>query len=322
MVILKTSVLVGLLAVASGSGLHAAGYADHPVKVIVPFPAGGVTDIATRVIVQRLSERLGQQFYVENIAGAGGNIGMGDAAHAAGDGYTILFASSSIVVNPSLYKKIPFDVKKDLVPVTRAGASPNSWLVNRDFPAKTMKELIDLMKASPGKLSVASPGTGTTPSLSIELLKQELGVSFVTVPFAGGGPMTQSLLAGFTPIACGAIGNSVPMIKEGRIRALAITSNKRLATLPDVATLDEFGFKNQQAETMTGVFVPAGTPQPIVQLLQTEISAIVQEPDINARLEDLGIVPEGDSSADFAVYVKDEIAKWRRVIEVAKIDRI
>ena len=322
MVILKTSVLVGLLAVASGSGLHAAGYADHPVKVIVPFPAGGVTDIATRVIVQRLSERLGQQFYVENIGGAGGNIGMAGAAHAAGDGYTILFASSSIVVNPSLYKKIPFDVKKDLVPVTRAGASPNSWLVNRDFPAKTMKELIDLMKASPGKLSVASPGTGTTPSLSIELLKQELGVSFVTVPFAGGGPMTQSLLAGFTPIACGAIGNSVPMIKEGRIRALAITSNKRLATLPDVATLDEFGFKNQQAETMTGVFVPAGTPQPIVQLLQTEISAIVQEPDINARLEDLGIVPEGDSSADFAVYVKDEIAKWRRVIEVAKIDRI
>lgn len=126
MVILKTSVLLGLLAVASASSLHAAGYPDHPVKVIVPFPAGGVTDIATRVIVQRLSERLGQQFYVENIGGAGGNIGMADAAHAAGDGYTILFASSSIVVNPSLYKKMPFDVKKNLIPVTRAGASPNS----------------------------------------------------------------------------------------------------------------------------------------------------------------------------------------------------
>src|SRR5262249_11957974 len=127
-----------------------------------------------------------------------GNIGMADAAHAAGDGYTILFASSSIVVNPSLYKKIPFDVKKDLIPVTRAGASPNSWPVNRDFPAKTMKELIDSMKASPGQLSVASPGTGTTPSLSIELLKQ-LGVSFVTVPFAGGGPMTQSAARRFYP---------------------------------------------------------------------------------------------------------------------------
>ena len=164
MAILKISALLGLLAVASASSLHAAGYPDHPVKVIVPFPAGGVTDIATRVIVQRLSERLVRQFHVENIGGAGGNIGMADAAHAAGDGYTILFASSSIVVNPSLYKKIPFDVKKDLIPVTRAGASPNSWLVNRDFPAKTMKELIDLMKASPGQLTVASPGTGTTVS--------------------------------------------------------------------------------------------------------------------------------------------------------------
>jgi tripartite-type tricarboxylate transporter receptor subunit TctC len=321
--ILKTSVLLGLLAVASAPGLHAAGrYPDHPVKLIVPFPAGGVTDIATRVIAQRLSERLGQQFYVENIGGAGGNIGMADAAHAAGDGYTILFASSSIVVNPSLYKKIPFDVNKDFIPVIKAGASPNSWLVNRNFPAKTMDELIDLMKASPGKLSVASPGTGTTPSLSIELLKQELEVSFVTVPFAGGGPMIQSVLAGFTPIACAAIGNSVPLIKEGKIRALAITSNKRLATLPDVATLDELGIKNQEAETMTGVFVPAGTPRPILELLEKEISTIVRMPDVTARLLDFGVIPEGDSSADFAAYIENEIAKWKRVIEIGKIDRI
>jgi tripartite-type tricarboxylate transporter receptor subunit TctC len=318
MVILKTSVLLGLLAVASASSLHAAGYPDRPVKVIVPFPAGGVTDIATRVVVQRLSERLGQQFYVENIGGAGGNIGMGDAAHAAGDGYTMLFASSSIVVNPSLYKKIPFDLNKDLIPVTKAGISPNSWLVNRNSPAKTMKELIDLMKASPGELSVASPGTGTTPSLSIELLKQELQVSFVTVPFAGGGPMVQSLLAGFTPIACAAIGNSVPLIKEGN----AITSNKRLATLPDVATLDELGFKNQQAETMTGVFVPGGTPRPIVELLQKEISTIVRMPDVAARLLDFGVIPEGDSSAHFAAYIEKEVSKWKRVIEIAKIDKI
>ena len=239
-----------------------------------------------------------------------------------GDGYTILFASSSIVVNPSLYKKIPFDVNKDFIPVIKAGASPNSWLVNRNFPAKTMDELIDLMKASPGKLSVASPGTGTTPSLSIELLKQELEVSFVTVPFAGGGPMIQSVLAGFTPIACAAIGNSVPLIKQGKIRALAITSNKRLATLPDVATLDELGIKNQEAETMTGVFVPAGTPRPILELLEKEISTIVRMPDVTARLLDFGVIPEGDSSADFAAYIENEIAKWKRVIEIGKIDRI
>ncbi len=318
----RIPVLLAALAIVSTHGVHAANYPDHTVKVIVPFPAGGVTDIATRVIAQKLSERLGQQFYVENIGGAGGNIGMADAAHAPGDGYTILFASSSIVVNPSLYKTIPFDLEKDFIPVTKAGASPNAWLVNNDFPAKTMNQLIDLMKANPGQYSVAMPGTGTTPSLSIEMLKQGLGVSFVSVPFAGGGPMIQSVLGGFTPIACGAIGNSVPLIKEGKIRALAITTKEHLETLPNVPTLDELGIKHQEAETMTGVFVPTGTPKPIVDLLQQQISDIVRLPDVKARLLDFGIVPEGNSSADFAAYVKDEVAKWKQVIEVGKINKI
>lgn len=302
--------------------LHAASYPDHPVKVIVPFPAGGVTDIATRIIAQKLSERLGQQFYVENVGGAGGNIGMANAARAPGDGYTVLFASSSIVVNPNLYKKIPFDVDKDFIPVTKAGASPNAWIVKSDFPAKTMRELIDLMKANPGKYSVASPGTGTTPSLSIEMLKHDFALNFVTVPFAGGGPMIQSVLGGFTPITCAAIGNSVPLIKEGKVRALAITVKKRLETLPDVPTFDEIGIQNEDAETMTGVFVPAGTPKADIDILQKQIAAIVHLPDVKARLLNFGIVPDGDSSADFAAYVKDEIAKWKRVIEVGKINRI
>ena len=319
---MQVSALIAALAAALPCAAQAAGYPERAVKVIVPFPAGGVTDIAARVITQKLSERLGEQFYIENIAGAGGNLGMTNAAHAAADGYTVLFASSSIVVNPSLYKKIPFDAEKDFIPVTEAGASPNSWLVNNDFPASTMNELIAAMKANPGKLSVASPGAGTTPSLSIELLKQGLGVSFVTVPFAGGGPMTQSLLGGFTPIACAAIANSVALIKDGKIRALAITSRKHLQTLPAVPTLDQLGIKDQEAETMTGVFVPAGTPQAIVQLLQREISAIVQTPDVSAQLLELGIIPEGSSSADFAAYIRAEIAKWKRVIEAGGIDRI
>jgi len=320
--IFRITVLLTFLTVASAPSLHAAGYPDHPVRVIVPFPAGGVTDIAARLIVQKLSDRLHQQFFVENVGGAGGNIGMAEAAHAKGDGYTVLFASSSIVVNPSLYQRMPFDVEKDLIPVTKAGASPNSWLVNQEFLAKTMNELIDLMRANPGKYSVASPGTGTTPSLSIEMLKQGLGVSFVTVPFAGGGPMIQSVLGGFTPIACAAIGNSVPLIKQGKIRALAITAERRLESLPDVPTLDELGIKGQDAETMTGVFVPAGTPQSVVALLQKQISDIVREPEIRKRLLEFGVVADGDSSADFAAYVKDEIAKWKRVIEVGKIDKI
>jgi tripartite-type tricarboxylate transporter receptor subunit TctC len=297
-------------------------YPTKPVKILVPFPAGGVTDIVGRLLAQKLSERLGQQFYVENQGGAGGNLGMGAVARSAADGYTILLSSSSIVVNPSLYNKVPFDVEKDFIPVTKAGGSPNSWLVNPSFPAKTMKELIELIKREPGKHSVGSPGAGTTPSLSIEMLKLALGLDFVVVPFAGGGPMTQSLLGGHTPIACGAIGNSVNLIKEGKLRALAVTSKRRLGTTPDVPTLEESGIKGQEAETMSGVFVPAGTPKPIVDLLQREISTIVNAPDIKARLLELGVEPEGDTSAEFTAYINAEIAKWKKVIEGAKINKI
>jgi tripartite-type tricarboxylate transporter receptor subunit TctC len=305
----------------SGSAL-AEQYPIRPVKIVVPFPAGGVTDIVARLIAQRLSERFGQQFYIENIGGAGGNLGMASAARSPADGYTILFASSSIVVNPSLYSKLPFNVDQDFIPVTKAGATPNSWLVNPDLPVKTMQELIDLIRSEPGKYSVASPGTGTTPSLSIEMLRLRLGLDFVVVPFSGGGPMTQSLLGGHTPIACGAIGNSMNLIKEGKIRALAVTAKKRIETAPDVPTLEEFGIRGQEAETMTGVFAVAGTPKTIVDALQKEISAIVKTPDIKARLLELGVIPEGDSSADFAAYIKDEIVKWKNVIVDAKIPLI
>jgi tripartite-type tricarboxylate transporter receptor subunit TctC len=318
----RTCLLLMALAVASASSLRAGDYPDHSVKVIVPFPPGGATDIAGRIITQKLSERLGQQFFIENISGAGGNIGMTIAVRAPPDGYTILLASSSIVVNPNLYKSIPFDVEKDFIAVTKVGASPNSWEVNSEFPAKTMKELIALMKASPGKYSVASPGAGTTPSLAIEMLKQALGVSFVTVPFTGGGPMAQSLLGGFTPISCNAVSSTIALIKAGKVRALALTSKQHLETLPSVPTLDELGIKNQESETMAGVFAPSRTPEPIVDLLQKEIAAIVHMPDVTQRLLEVATIPDGDSSANFAAYVRDEIAKWKRVIEVGKIDRI
>jgi len=314
--------IVATSCVAAPSAGFADSYPNKPVKIIIPFPAGGVTDIAGRLIAQRLSERLGQQFFIENVGGAGGNLGMEKVAHSPGDGYTVLLSSSSVTVNPSLYAKMPFDVEKELIPVTKAGGSPNSWLVNPDFPAKSMKELVELFKKAPGKYSVGSPGAGTTPSLSIEQLKFDLNVNFVTVPFAGGGPMTQSLLGGHVPISCGAIGNSVTLIKEGKIRALGITAKKRLETLPDVPTLDEMGIKDMEAETITGVFVPAGTPTEVINLLQKEIAAIVKSPDIKARLLEFGIVPEGDTPAEFAAYVKADIAKWKRVIETAKIPKI
>jgi len=319
---LVSALLLTALAFAAVPRAQAAGYPDHPVKIIVPFPAGGITDVVTRLIANHLAQRLGQNFFIEDIAGAGGNIGMGQVARSTGDGYTILSASSSIVVNPSLYKKVPFDVLKDFIPVTKAGATPNAWLVNNDFPAKTMQEMVSLMKANPGKYSVASPGTGTTPSLSIEMLKQDMGVEFVTVPFTGGAPLNTSLLGGFTPIAASAFGNVAPLILQGKVRTLAIASKQRLEALPDVPTLDEVGIKGEEAETMTGIFVPAGTPPAVVDLLQKNIAEIVRLPDVKDKLLSFGIIPDGDSSANFTQYCKDEIAKWKRVIEAGKIDKI
>jgi tripartite-type tricarboxylate transporter receptor subunit TctC len=307
--------------VISGSA-SAQQYPSKPVRIIVPFPPAGVTDIVARLVGQKLSEKLGEQFYVENIAGAGGNLGMGQAARSPADGYTILFSSSSIVVNPTLYSKVPFDIDKDFIPVTKAGATPNSWQINPDFPAPTMTALIEMIRKEPGKYSVASPGTGTTPSLSIEMLRLALGLDFVVVPFSGGGPMVQSLLGGHTPIACSAIGNAMALIKDKKIRVLAITASKRVEFAPEIPTLDELGIKDQEGETMTGVFAPAGTPRPIVELLQKEISRLVTTPKIKAQLLELGVVPGGESAAEFADYVKAEVAKWRKVIIAARIPPI
>jgi tripartite-type tricarboxylate transporter receptor subunit TctC len=318
---------VALLALALGtltptSPASAQQYPNKPVRIVIPFAAGGVTDIAGRLIAQRLSERLGQQFIIENMPGAGGNLGMSQVAKSAGDGYTILLASSSIVVNPSLYAKVPYDIDKDFIPVTKAGGTPNSWVVHAGHPAKSMKELIELIRREPGKHSVGSPGTGTTPSLSIDMMRLALKLDFITVPFQGGGPMTTSLLGGHTPIVCSALGNYVNLIKQGKLRGLAVTAGKRSAALPDIPTLHEFGIKDQDAETMTGVFVPAGTPKPIVDLLQKEIAAVVNSPDIKARLLEAGVEAEGNSQADFAAYVRAEVAKWRKVIQDARIAKI
>jgi tripartite-type tricarboxylate transporter receptor subunit TctC len=314
--------LAAILALTFAAPAFAQQYPSKPVRVIVPFPAGGVTDIGARVVAQRLSEKLGQNFLVENIAGAGGNLGMGNAAKGPGDGYTILVPSSSIVVNPSLYNKLTYDIDRDFIPVTKIGFSPNSWVVNAAYPAKTMQELIDLVRKEPGKHSVASPGAGTTPSLSIEMLRLSHKLDFNVVPFAGGGPMTTSLLGGHTPIVNGALGNYAQLISQGKLRALAVTTGKRSLSFPDVPTLGELGIKDQEAETMTGVFVPAGTPKQIVDLLQREISAIVKDPAIQKRLLEAGIEAEGPSQADFTAYVKNEVAKWRKVIADAKIPKI
>jgi tripartite-type tricarboxylate transporter receptor subunit TctC len=322
-----TNVIARVLAGCAGLLLAGAGsaqspYPDRPVKIIVPFAAAGPTDVVARLIAQKLSEKFGQQFYTENMGGAGGNLGMAAVARSPADGYTILFSSSSYTVNPSLYAKSPYDPDRDFAPVTKAAGSPNGLFVHPSIPAKSVKELVDLLKANPGKYTFASPGIGTTPHLSSELFKLTFGLDFALAPFPGGGPSIQSVVGGHTPMCFQAIPPATPLVKDGKLRALAITAKIRSPALPDVPTLDELGIKGQEAETMQGVLVPAGTPKPIVDLLQTEIARIVNLPDVRDKMLAMGLEPDGMSPAEFAAYIKADVAKWKKVIADAKIPQI
>jgi tripartite-type tricarboxylate transporter receptor subunit TctC len=311
--------MLGAGAFAGFGEALAQGYPSRPVKMIVPFAPAGPTDVIARLIALKLSERLGQQFYVENHAGAGGNTGTGMAAGAAPDGYTILVVSTGFVVNPSLYAKVPYDPIKDFTPVTLAAASPNVFTVHPSVPAKTITELADLIKANPGKYSYAHASTGSTPHLSGELFKLHFKLDLVTVPFNGAGPAIQSTIAGHTPIVVTALPPAIANVKEGKLRALAVTSGKRSQGLPDVPTMAEAGIAGQEAETLTGFVVPARTPKAVVDLLHKEIVASVALPDVKQRLLALGFEPIANTPEEFAARIDAEIPKWRKVVTEAKI---
>ena len=320
--LLRIGACLGALVFAGGGRAQdAATYPNHPVKVIVPFAAAGPTDVIARMLAQRLSERLGQQFYVENHAGAGGNLGMGMAAREPADGYSILVVSSSFVVNPSLYAKIPYDPYKDFAPVTLAAASPNVLVVHPSVPAKSVKELIELVRANPGKYNYAMPGAGTTPHLGGELFKLSLKLDLVTVPFGGAAPAIQSTAAGHTPIAFTALPPAAPLVQAGQLRALAVTSAKRSPALPDIATMAEAGVEGQEADTLQGVLVPAGTPPAVIDKLNGEIVKILVAPEVKKQLDQLGFEPVGNTPAEFATRIKEEIARWAKVIDDAHIEK-
>ena len=295
-----------------------ANYPSRPVRIIVPFAVGGPTDIMARLIGQKLSERTGTQFHIENIPGAGGNIGMGQAVSATPDGTTILFVSSSYVVNPSLYARTPYALK-DFAPVTLVAATPNALSVHPSVPAATVSDLVGMVKASPGKYNYASSGAGTTSHLSAELFRLSFGLDLVHVPFNGTGPAVASAVAGHTPIVFGALAPQVPQIEAGKLRALAVTSKKRSPSLPDVPTLTETGLLGHESETMQGVLVQAATPQPIVDVLHREIVDIVALPDMKARLDAIGFEPVGSTPDEFAAYIKAETSKWEKIIREAEI---
>jgi len=313
---LVTTVALSLLLTGAAAAQN---YPAHPVRMIVPFAPAGPTDVFARLLAQKLAAKLGQQFYVENQAGAGGNLGMGNAARAAPDGYSIVFVSTSFIVNPSLYQKIPYDPYKDFAPVTLAAVSPNLLSINPTIPAKTVAELIAFLKDNPGKYSFASAGLGTTPHLSGELFKLSQKLDLVHVPFGGSAPAVASALAGHTPIAFTVITPAVPLVKDGKLRALAVTTPKRSPALPDVPTLAEAGLPDQEADTMQGVLVPAGTPKPIIDLLHREIVAAMAQPDVKEKMVALGFEAVASTPDEFTARIRAEIPKWGKVIRDANI---
>jgi tripartite-type tricarboxylate transporter receptor subunit TctC len=271
------------------------------------------------LIAQHLSERLNRQFYVENVPGAGGNVGVGQAARAAPDGYSVLFTVSSYIINPLLYSKIPYDALTSFDPVTLLASFASGLSVNPSVPAATVKELVALIQASPGRYSYASPGTGTVAHLLGEQFRIELNLDLVHVPFGGGGPAITSVVGGHTPIALAAVSATAPQVKDGRLRAMAVMGEGRSESLPDVPTIGQAGYPGLGAEDWVGVMVPAGTPPEITALLQQEIASVVALSEVRERLSSLGFNPVANTPREFAGQIRLGTDKWRKVIQAAGI---
>jgi tripartite-type tricarboxylate transporter receptor subunit TctC len=294
-------------------------YPLRPVRVIVPYGPAGPTDIVARLVAQKLSEQVGKQFYVENLAGGGGNIGMAHAAKAPPDGYTILVVPPNIVVNPILYERVPYDPIKDFEPVTVAVTSKEALVVHPSLSVQTVKDLVALIKANPGKYSYASGGIGTPPHLLGELFRLSLGLDLVHVPFSSGGLAIGSVVAGHTPLGFSALAPVIPHIHEGKLRALAIASKTRSQVLPALPTMAEAGYPEIEGDAWFAILVPAGTPKDIVTLLNRAIIEIMARPDMKERIATLGYEPLGNTPQEGAAQLAMEGAKWTKIIRGAGI---
>jgi tripartite-type tricarboxylate transporter receptor subunit TctC len=296
-------------------------YPSKPIRMVVAFPPAGPVDIVARLLAPKISDALGQPVVVENRAGAGGNVPTSQVAKAPADGYTLLAHSSAYAVNPSLTPNAGYDPEKDFVAIAVVAAQPNLILVHADFPAKSLAELLQMARTS--KLAYASPSSGTTPHLTAEnLFRVRAKVDITHVPFKGGGPATAALLGGQPPIGALAAGGPMANLKAGKLRALAVSSKRRIPSLPDVPTLNELGYPDMEDYTWVGLFVPAGTPAEATQKLNDAVLRAVQSPEVKERLEALAFEVTASRLPETADYVRGELIKWAKVVRDtgAKLD--
>jgi tripartite-type tricarboxylate transporter receptor subunit TctC len=295
-------------------------YPARPVRVIVPFAAGGQTDAVARLVAQKLSDRLGKQFYVEDAPGGGGMIGVGRVVQAGADGYTLLcMDGTTYVVNPILFSKAPYDPYKDFQPIALPATTTQVLTVHPSMPVLTVKDLVALIRANPGKYTYASAGVGSPSHLTSELFRTSLGLDLVHVPFNGAGPAVTSTMGGHTPIAFTSPASCVAQIQQGNLRALAVAMEKRLQALPNVPTMAESGYPQVECDARIGFFAPTGTPRDIVDRLNREIGAIIELRDVKNRFAVLGFESSPNTPDESTVLVKQEGAKWAKVIADAHI---
>jgi tripartite-type tricarboxylate transporter receptor subunit TctC len=306
---------VALALICATGPATAQGYPAGPVRVIVPFPPGGGVDGAGRLISQKLSEVLGKQFVVDNRPGANGMIGSELAAKSAKDGYTLMVNGANLVTTPSLYSKVTYDPVRDFEPVSLIALAPNVLVVHPSLPVKSVTELVALAKARPGEVNYAGSGSGSTPHLAAELFNTLANVRMIHVPYRGTGPAIVGLMSGEASVMFMPTTNAVPLVKAGRLRALAVTSRERVPAMPELPTVSESGLKGYESSQWYGMLAPAGTPANILGLLNSHVMKIIQAPDMKQRLTSEGLVAVGSTREQFAAHIKAEMTKWAKVIK-------
>jgi tripartite-type tricarboxylate transporter receptor subunit TctC len=307
----------------TGASMAQAGYPNRPIRVINPFAAGGGTDAFLRPLAAKVGTSMGQQWVIENLAGAGGTVGAAAAAKAAGDGYTLFCGAVHHTIAESLYTKLPYNIEKDFVPITVIAYVPQVVVMAPGkLPVNNMQEFIAYARANPGKLNFGSAGNGTSHHLCVELFKQMNGLQMTHVPYKGAGPMMPDLLAGQVDFAFDGMGTSASQIKGGKLKALAVTSSKRVAAFPDIPTMEEAGVKDYVVTTWYAMWAPKGTPATIVNRIQQEVAKAMQDPSIKQVWFDQGAEAGGNTPAEFGRFIHSEIEKWGKVVKAsgAKID--